>query len=496
MKASEETLGKLEIKASAEKVANGHFDRFPPLVMDRCLSKDVSSLANHVHSQAGMGYPIAAEVLAMPRRRFGARPVTMTSPTVRTLYNSLVDFLTKESNVSDRTNDKWTSHEQFGVPTGSTDDFYLVDIDIASCYEYVEHDSLARQLSMESSDVAEIKTLTSLLGEIMERPRGLPQLSPQSDVLADIYLSVIEREIAREGYRVSRIADDFKIMTGSWSDANQIIEVVAERARTLGLVLSTEKTNIRRSHTVLGSRQEEAEFLNKHFDMARTPTVDFIFGPYGEPESVEIPQGTLDVIRGAMWYIVDEWYRKRNTTATTLHAKHIGNALTLLSRHVDRLDDDILKEIVFRMPIRLDSVCRYLMSRQNEVEENWKSLRTLASMGRQSAWAKIWLLHTADSLTVPSQGAGRWAIDWTKTLANDRHETVRSEAAWTLSGWKSIDQSEVARLFGRASGMTRPAIAAAAGRMKVKLQSPVGQAILGDSRLMNPAYKWGENGGA
>ena len=432
----------------------------------------------------------------MPRKGFGPRPVTIVSPLIRTLYNALSDFLFDAVGSERRSRESWREHDAFGVPKDSSEEeFYLVDVDIASCYEYIDHESLASQIAMHTSQIEVVKSLTDLLHEIMGKPRGLPQMSSQSDALADIYLGSLEREIVRRGYRASRMADDFKIIAKSWTDANNVIEAAAESARAMGLVLSTEKTNIRRSPTVLGSSQKEAQFLNEHFDMARTPTVSLIWNPYEDPETFEVTPDDEEVIRRAFWFIVREWVEK-SPEDTSMHASYLGIALTLLRTHVERLENDSLTEIVFRIPLRLESVCRYILGRPEEVEENWQSLEALTSMGRQSAWAKIWLLNTGNRLHRPKNGSPRWFTEWAAQQISDRHEVVRSEAAWVLSGLRQITAQNLSDLYSSATSLTRPAIAAAVGRSKAPEKSQLVQAIVRESSLTKPAYQWGARHGS
>jgi hypothetical protein len=459
--------------------------------MDHCFSDQPEVLVEHAKAMLQIGRSIRTEVITMPRRGFGPRPVTMSSAVTRTVYSALVDYLSKAAGMVVRGEDHWKRHESFGVPNKADEsEYYLVDVDIASCYEYIEHETLAREIAMRAPDVDVIEGLASLLSELMGRPRGLPQLSTKSDLLADVYLQKLERTIARSGYKVSRIADDFKVIAHTWTGANQVIEKAAEQARRLGLVLSTEKTTIRKSSTVLGASQEEANFLNEHFDMASEGIMDLVWNPYGDSDVVEVDPDEEEVLQEAFWLIVEEWFAN-STQETALHVAQLSPALSVLKDHEDRITDEILKEIVFRYPIRLDSVCRYLIGRKREVSANWDTLSMLAGMGRQSAWAKLWILHTAAQLSEPQSWDSVWVADWAERQLLDRHEVVRAEAAWTLAGMQNINGARLASLFGSASKMTRPAIVAAAGRAGLKANTQVVGAMIGDSRLMRPAYDWG-----
>jgi RNA-directed DNA polymerase len=496
MRISDRILDSIDFTAHAEAVAGGRYERFPPLVMDRCLADCTVRLVDHLRSVSAAGYPVTSEVLTMPRRGFGPRPISMTTPTVRTLYRALVGSLSADLPLDSRLQEKWEAHNEFGVPVARPLDVtYLVNVDIASCYEYVEHSRLSHELIMKTSKTDEAHAIVSVLSEVTGRSRGLPQLLSASDALADIYLQVIERHMFRLGHRQSRMVDDFKFIADDWGEANQAIEDAAECARELGLVLSTEKTNVRRSDTVHKQFEQASEFLDEHFKSARESMArifDF-WNSYSDPAEEEAVSPQHEgIIKDALYLILHEWADGLGPGSPEkhLHAKYLGPALGWLVDYQERLSDKLLTEIVFHHPLKLEGVCRYLVRRRDDVS-NWNSLKALTSMPRQSPWAKLWMLRVADQLPC-GNGSQRAVLDWAVNQLDDKHEIVRSEAAWLLAGTSTINADRLAELYSRASSLTRPALAASCGRLGLQKSAGVVRALLQDTKLTKPAYEWGQ----
>jgi len=433
VRVDEATLKQLDLSSAAAKVTTGHLDRFPPLIMDTCLGGPKSPLVPAVVARFRAGFPLASETLTMPRRGFSPRPVTVMDTASRTLYTALVAKLS-ESLTASRASEDWERHDKFGPPNAD-DPFYaeyLVEFDIASCYEYVEHSRLREELLLRTMDVEHVELCASFVEELHGRTRGLPQLSESSDVLADTYLEILERALLRNTTQVSRFADDFKVEASSWEIATKIIEDAADQARELGLILAADKTHIWKAATLIARREEADAFLNEYFTEAKTAltTIDFLFGGYGS-EPIELPPGEEATVQEALRRIFQDWYAGQPTDMPK-HSQFLPAALGILSPPAVRLPDEWLLELVFRQALRLEGVCYYLLARTKEPAENWVTLSKLANMKRQSPWAKIWLLHAAKRQERAESPATASFDSWASIQLTDRHEVVRAEAAWYL----------------------------------------------------------------
>ncbi len=357
-------LKKLPLSDAAKDVTDGHLDRFPPLIMDKCLSGSMSTLVPVLVARFSGGTSVHNETLTMPRRGFSPRPVTITDPATRVLYTALVTWLGAELPNTKGTED-WQRHEKFGAMEDPWGPEYLVEFDIASCYEYIEHQRLRNELILRTSDTRHVEPCVELLGELYPKGRGLPQLSRASDALAYTYLEILERAMLRTGEAVSRFADDFKIRTATWESATALIEVAAEEARRLGWILAADKTHVWKRRTIVARRDQEERFLNEYFKEAQQAltTIDFLMGGGYGWDVVEVPPDSEVTVREALRRIFEAWYRQETATdaehGPSIHAQYLPAALALLASAPERLPDEWLLELVFRQPLRLEGVCNY-----------------------------------------------------------------------------------------------------------------------------------------
>lgn len=220
----------------------------------------------------------------------------------------------------------------------------------------------------------------------------------ESDVLADTYLQAIERTLERNGHPVLRYADDFKILAPDWATANSIIEDTAEVARKFGLVLSSQKTNIVRSSTLQERESELEAFLEQYFQRAKDDLVgfDYVRDFYGEWEEVVVAPEEEDAREEAYRKLLSD-LSELPADSSTHHSQFVGQAVRGLQGADERLTGALITDLVFRQPVRLDAIARYMLAR-SEPSENWTTLRSLIEMERQSPWAKLWLLRIAGSL--------------------------------------------------------------------------------------------------
>lgn len=491
MRIETETLRSLDLIAAGQAVTTKPIDRTPLLIIDRCLTGSEVALKSFATAAYSSGTHVASETLTMPRSGFGPRPVNMIAAPGRAVYGALCERLRTSLPEETRSSENWSNFTS--VALDDPGDSYLVEFDIASCYEYVDHELLHRELLLQSMDVEASNAVVGFLGEVFGRPRGLPQLLSPSDLLSDAYLQGIERALLRSGYNVQRYADDFKITATDWGRANDIIEHAADIARGYGLVLSSGKTNIRKVSTVRATRQKRVDFLAEYFSAARDDLtqIDVFHMGYGDFEEVESRPTDQQALEAAFWRILQEWHESNEDTEGSIpfHSQHIPLALKMLREAGTRVDDDILEQIVFRTPKDLQAVLNYLTARP-ESDQNWASITRLVSMDRQSPWAKLWMLHSAGSMTKPDDNTDDEVCRWARRQLSERHETVRAEAAWFLALRRLLTDEDLRLMAISASDISRPALAAAAAAGGVK--SKFVQSLQNESPLTKKAFAWGE----
>ncbi|WP_170285727.1 RNA-directed DNA polymerase [Microbacterium rhizomatis] len=483
---------KLKLTEVAQRVTSKPLDRLPMLISERSLEGREGKLVEDVAASYSSGASVMAATFSMPRKGFGPRPITLLAARDRIAYDALVDQLRPALPPESRTPENWAAFRAFGRPGAPGTTKYIVTLDIASMYEYVDHAILRRELLVQTMDVPHVEATVELLGEAFGSARGLPQMVSSSDVLADAYLSILERALLRHGYEVLRYADDFKVLASDWATANQIIERAAEVARGIGLILSAEKTAI---HKVTKFEDDDAvlqKMVDKYFTAAQSDltTFDELMDWYGEPVTTEEVPDDQTAMNEAFRRVLKDW--TKNRSRSELPSQLVAKALRSLRNAPDRVSDKTLTQLVFIDPLKLSSVILYLRARPSEQEKNRRSISRLVAMERQSPWAKLWLLTYSSELTIDeSVKHARQLSRWVERQLEDEHEVVRAEAAWTLAKWGELTERRLARLFGAATSITRTGLAAAWGRTGAALDHDLSKVIAGSSPVYRQAFAWG-----
>lgn len=131
---------------------------------------------------------------------------------------------------------------------------WVVDADIASFFDTVDHEKLLSAVNEEVADGSVLRLIRYILKAGVQLPNvaeseptelGTPQGGPLSPLLANIYLHAFDKAITQAGYGLVRYADDFVIFTKSESEANAALAACQGILEgQLGLVLHPEKTRV------------------------------------------------------------------------------------------------------------------------------------------------------------------------------------------------------------------------------------------------------------
>lgn len=111
---------------------------------------------------------------------------------------------------------------------------WVVDIDLKSFFDQVNHDKLMRQLSSKIADKRILKLIGRYLraplrqadGSQTKRLRGTPQGGPLSPLLANLYLAPLDQELTQRGIAFVRYADDIALFVSSERAAKRVLESV------------------------------------------------------------------------------------------------------------------------------------------------------------------------------------------------------------------------------------------------------------------------------
>lgn len=449
------SLRNMDTRKAAEKALSVPLDKLPMLISDRALENSKSTLSRLADLVARPTHKISFETITMPKRKFGHRPILIPDAPARVFYSALVESIDKDLEPDSRADGSWAAHKRFAEESPSE---YIVDIDIAACYEFIDHERLHEELLMRTMDADKADAIASFLARCSFKGRGIPQLSSPSDRLADLYLSILQRQLMRHALDVSRFADDFQVRADDWESANEVIEFAAEYARELGLILSSDKTKITRTDNYRTQVQAQSDLRDKYFDSARASltVIQLVSHRYEDLGFIEIPPDDQKAVVASMRQIILDWHTiaaaaspGSDTGSEVALRRMVPTAIAILQAE-GRIEASVFTDLIYREPIRLAGVCKYVLSRLSsfgEAGENWSLLRKVIASGRIGPWARIWLLHVAGQLEGPVSEDADWVISWARKQCDDRHEIVRAEAAWTSAKFGKLDNGMTATLL-------------------------------------------------
>jgi len=121
---------------------------------------------------------------------------------------------------------------------------WLLDADIEGFFDNVQHDRLMGRLAQSLTAGPLTQLIELWLTHAAPTGRGLPQGSPVSPLLANLYLDQADDALAGRGLRLVRFADDFLILTRDRGGAEAARERAVRVLADLGLKLKAEKTRV------------------------------------------------------------------------------------------------------------------------------------------------------------------------------------------------------------------------------------------------------------
>lgn len=121
---------------------------------------------------------------------------------------------------------------------------WVVDGDIKRYFENVPHDPLLARIEERIGEGPLSLLIALWLETAAPAGRGLPQGSPLSPLLANLYLDTVDDAIAGKGTRLVRFADDFVLLCRERERAEAALTRIAELLARHGLELNPDKTRI------------------------------------------------------------------------------------------------------------------------------------------------------------------------------------------------------------------------------------------------------------
>lgn len=133
---------------------------------------------------------------------------------------------------------------------------WVVDIDLASFFDEVNHDLLMARVRRKVKDVRMLKLIRAFLdsgvmwgGLCRPTEKGTPQGGPLSPLLSNILLDDLDKELERRGHRFCRYADDCNIYVGSQRGGERVMaSLVRFLEERMKLKVNREKSAVERSY--------------------------------------------------------------------------------------------------------------------------------------------------------------------------------------------------------------------------------------------------------
>lgn len=143
---------------------------------------------------------------------------------------------------------------------------YVVDVDLKAYFDTIPHDKLLDEVRKYITDSRVVGLIEKFLkAEIMDELQqwipesGAPQGAVLSPLLSNLYLNELDHLMVREGFEMTRYADDMVIQCRSQIEAERALALVQQWTAARGLTLHPTKTKI------VDAQTDGFEFLGYRF---------------------------------------------------------------------------------------------------------------------------------------------------------------------------------------------------------------------------------------
>lgn len=385
----------------------------PPDSVYPALIGREDDVAKWVHEQlAGVFMPTPEETVGVTKGRHGIRPVAIWDLPSRLTYRALAAKLEVALPPLVRTRASWQSFQRAPLQRVGT---YIVASDIATCYQHIDHGLLSDELLVQTGEHRTVEAVGALLQEVSGRGYGLPQQSHASDVLAEAFLTKLERALVRRGLLVDRYNDDFRFSCATWAEVVRSLEVLEEESRLLGLSVNDLKTVTWKRSRYEAHLDEAAELRRAIADEAKLDLTYFDTNPYTGAVLAEEPDpDDVDVLSAVR--VLERWtsVAGRGTVPARRRAEQralvelLPYALAVLGAEpgtVPAILAHCIRLLRFERTLT-PAVGTYLSTRNDEGLVIDAFDRLLSTKSYLNGWQTWWLQQPVARLTTFTSGAG------------------------------------------------------------------------------------------
>lgn len=474
----------IDLAAGAAKEADSPPSLLPSEVVDDVLRERPTDIAQLLDATLRAGLVVEEpEILPAAKPTRGRRPLSILTVSERVLYRSLVDALEPELPELDRT---LTSFDRFKTaPLNDAHAAFVVMADVASCYQYIDHGVLRDELLSSTGSAVVTDALTELAGALSGQSFGLPQNRRASDVLAEIVLSLPERALIRNGYRLWRYNDDFRIAASTRAEAHAALESLEAQLREIGLTLNDEKTSIK---PIDEYRQWSEAAERRLAEVQADVELDLVqFTDYNDEVPTDISHVEVETAIRLLELWEDDVRNQRFQFGpeAVVGRNLVRASLVALSRHQSERGLPYCAQILDHEPSLAPQVSLYLgalMPMEEDRVDQVLNDQIEDRTGYMSPWQALWLFQPLrqSSELYPVQ------VSWLRAHLNGRSDVVRAEAGTVLAFHGEVEADELARLFNVVKEASRPRLAAAIAYATRDVGNPLLRAVA-DER---PLFRW------
>lgn len=187
---------------------------------------------------------------------------------------------------------------------------WVVNADIKAFFDEVDHECLMLEIRKLVSDTAILSLIELWLKAKVSHnevqytlSKGIPQGSPLSPLLANLYLDQLDDQLLSKGHRIVRYADDFIILCKTRKRAEKTLKLTGEVLKSIKLAFNREKTHI--THFDRGFRYLGVDFIRSLTLKAPKDKVERLWKPSRQeqallPEKIELPESDDSALLNAM----------------------------------------------------------------------------------------------------------------------------------------------------------------------------------------------------